>query len=138
MLALRVLELLLTCQAAGVPRLFAPTIGISVDHRRVNLSEESLAANVARLKAYKARLLVFPKKGAKPAIPAGAATGSIASVLPIVSTPAGVTEIKIGDLPAPVEEGAFRKLRLARSEAKYKGAREKRAKDRAEAEANKK
>ncbi|EFX02428.1 60S ribosomal protein l13 [Grosmannia clavigera kw1407] len=125
-------------KAAGVPRLLAPTIGIAVDHRRQNLSEESLAANVARLKAYQARLLVFPKKGAKPAIPAGSAAATIAGVLPIVPVPAGVMEIKTSELPAQLEGGAFTTLRLARSNKKYAGVREKRIKDRAEAEANKK
>ncbi|KAL1900131.1 hypothetical protein Sste5346_002441 [Sporothrix stenoceras] len=125
-------------KAAGVPRLLAPTIGISVDHRRQNLSEESLAANVARLKAYKARLLVFPKKGAKPQVPAGQSASLISSALPIVSVPAGVTEIKTSELPAPLEKGAYATLRIARSDAKLVGKREKRIKDKAEAEANKK
>ncbi|KIH89391.1 large subunit ribosomal protein L13e [Sporothrix brasiliensis 5110] len=125
-------------KAAGVPRLLAPTIGISVDHRRQNLSEESLAANVARLKAYKSRLLVFPKKGAKPTVPAGQSAALIASALPIVSSTAGVTEIKTSELPAPLEAGAYATLRKARSDAKLVGKREKRIKDKAEAEANKK
>ncbi|RMY17178.1 hypothetical protein D0865_16775, partial [Hortaea werneckii] len=47
---------------AGVPRKLAPTIGISVDPRRQNLSEESLKANVQRLKEYKQRLVLFPRK----------------------------------------------------------------------------
>ncbi|CAK7243415.1 MAG: 60S ribosomal protein L13 [Sporothrix thermara] len=125
-------------KAAGVPRLLAPTIGISVDHRRQNLSEESLAANVARLKAYKARLLVFPKKGAKPSVPAGQSATSIAATLPIVGTPAAFSEIKKSELPAPLEAGAYATLRKARSDAKLVGVREKRIKDKAEAEANKK
>jgi large subunit ribosomal protein L13e len=49
-------------QEAGIPRKFAPTIGISVDPRRQNLSTESLAVNVERLKAYRARLILFPRK----------------------------------------------------------------------------
>lgn len=44
----------------------APTIGISVDHRRRNRSLESLQANVNRLKAYKANLVVFPRKSSAP------------------------------------------------------------------------
>lgn len=116
----------------------APTIGISVDHRRQNLSEESLAANVARLKAYKARLLVFPKKGAKPSIPAGQSAALISAALPIVSSTAAISEIKSSELPAPLEAGAYATLRKARSDAKLVGVREKRIKDKAEAEANKK
>ena len=41
-------------------------IGIVVDHRRRNLSEEGKAVNVERLKAYKARLIVFPRNAKKP------------------------------------------------------------------------
>merc|ERR1712098_950319 len=51
---------------AGIPRKLAPTIGISVDARRQNLSTESLAVNVERLKAYQARLILFPRKLGQP------------------------------------------------------------------------
>ncbi|XP_044497971.1 60S ribosomal protein L13-1 isoform X1 [Mangifera indica] len=52
-------------KAAGIPKKLAPTIGISVDHRRKNRSLESLQANVQRLKAYKAKLVVFPRRARK-------------------------------------------------------------------------
>jgi len=39
----------------------APGIGISVDHRRKNKSEESYNLNVQRLKLYKSKLVVFPR-----------------------------------------------------------------------------
>ncbi|KAJ4400225.1 60S ribosomal protein L13 [Neurospora sp. IMI 360204] len=132
-------------KAAGIPKLVAPTIGISVDPRRANLSEESLAANVERLKAYKARLVVFPRKSNKPKkadTPKDQQTGEfIKSVeaafgveAPIVS---GFKEIPKSELPSNIEGGAFRALRKARSEAKLVGVREKRAKDKAAAEAEK-
>merc|ERR1712098_1012546 len=73
---------------AGIPRKLAPTIGISVDARRQNLSTESLAA--------------------------------------------GVSEIKKSELPTPVEGGAYRKLRDARSEHRNQGKRDKRAKEKAD------
>merc|ERR1712100_454087 len=44
----------------------APTIGICVDHRRKNRSEQSLATNVERLKAYMSNLILFPRKNSKP------------------------------------------------------------------------
>ncbi|URE24710.1 60S ribosomal protein L13 [Musa troglodytarum] len=44
-------------KAAGIPKKFAPTIGIVVDHRRKNRSLEGLQANVQRLKTYKAKLV---------------------------------------------------------------------------------
>jgi hypothetical protein len=34
-------------QVAGIPKKMAPTIGIAVDHRRRNRSEESLAVSAA-------------------------------------------------------------------------------------------
>lgn len=52
-------------QAAGIPKKLAPTIGISVDHRRKNRSLESLQSNVQRLKTYKAKLVVFPRRARK-------------------------------------------------------------------------
>ena len=123
-------------KAAGVPRLLAPTIGIAVDHRRVNLSEESLARNVERLKAYKARLVVFPKKGKKPAVPENAAA-KISTSLPIVAVGPAVTEISKKDVPKS-EGSAYTRLRNARSDARLVGVREKREKEKAEAEAAKK
>ncbi|KAI0535281.1 ribosomal protein L13e [Xylaria digitata] len=132
---------------AGIPRLVAPTVGIAVDFRRQNLSEESLAINVARLKAYKERLIVFPRKGAKHPKAGDSkdidlsntqTVSSVSASLPIVPAGAGVTEIKKSDMPAPIEGGAFVALRKARSDARLVGVREKRTKDKAEAEANKK
>ncbi|KAI0155212.1 putative 60S ribosomal protein L13 [Xylariaceae sp. FL1272] len=136
---------LLELKEAGIPRLVAPTIGIAVDHRRQNLSEESLSANVARLKAYKERLIVFPRKGAKHA-KAGDSKDTdlsnivrnVAASLPIIPVGEGISEIKKSDAPKPIEGGAYVALRKARSDARLKGIREKRAKDAAEEEKAKK
>lgn len=56
-----------TCgfQAAGIPKKLAPTIGIAVDHRRRNRSLEGLQTNVQRLKTYKAKLVIFPRRAKK-------------------------------------------------------------------------
>jgi large subunit ribosomal protein L13e len=51
---------------AGIGRKEARGVGIVVDHRRRNLSEEGKKINVERLQAYKARLIVFPRKAGKP------------------------------------------------------------------------
>ncbi|KAM7527671.1 hypothetical protein LguiB_031081 [Lonicera macranthoides] len=49
-------------QGISLERLtLAPTIGISVDHRRRNHLLEGLQTNVQRLKTYKAKLVVFPR-----------------------------------------------------------------------------
>lgn len=125
----------------------APTVGIAVDFRRQNLSEESLTINVARLKAYKERLIVFPRKGAKHAKAGDSkdidlskiqTVSSVSASLPFTPVGAGVTEIKKSDIPAAIEGGAFVALRKARSDARLVGVREKRAKEKADAEANKK
>ncbi|KAK4700659.1 large subunit ribosomal protein L13e, partial [Phenoliferia sp. Uapishka_3] len=52
-------------KAAGIRPKEALSIGIPVDHRRRNKSEEGLKLNKDRLEAYKARLVVFPKKAGK-------------------------------------------------------------------------
>ncbi|OJJ46361.1 hypothetical protein ASPZODRAFT_132442 [Penicilliopsis zonata CBS 506.65] len=139
---------------AGIPKKLAPTIGISVDHRRVNYSKESLVANVARLKDYKARLILFPRKSgqfkkldssaeevkaAQAAFAEGKTAGyatSANALLPIknISAAEAITEVKRDALPKG-EEAAYRRLRDARSEARYQGAREKRAKVKADEEA---
>ncbi|TVY17911.1 60S ribosomal protein L13 [Lachnellula arida] len=126
---------------AGIPRKLAPTIGISVDPRRQNLSTESLAVNVDRLKAYRARLILFPRKlgkhksgDASKEEVAGVkdTVTSVKAALPIANTEPGFSEIKKGDVPSAVEGGAYKKLREARSEARNAGKREKRAKEKAD------
>lgn len=49
-------------KGAGIPVKLAPTIGIAVDPKRFNKSAESLTTNIQRLKDYKAKLVLFPKK----------------------------------------------------------------------------
>lgn len=141
-------------QEAGIPRKLAPTIGIAVDGRRKNVSQESLAANVARLQEYKSRLILFPRKSGQykkldasaedvaAATKAFSAEGKVegyttrvSSSIPVknITAAEAVTEISRSDLPEG-EKNAYRRLREARSEARYLGAREKRAKDKAEAD----
>lgn len=122
-------------KAAGIPRKLAPTIGISVDPRRQNLSEESLKANVERLQEYRKRLILFPRRNGK--VTKGDAStedvkavkknvvSSVSEVLPIKNV-VEFTEGPIGNFRG--EENAYRKLREARSEARLVGVREKRAK----------
>eukprot|EP01062_Namystynia_karyoxenos_P025655 TRINITY_DN2012_c0_g2_i10.p2 TRINITY_DN2012_c0_g2~~TRINITY_DN2012_c0_g2_i10.p2 ORF type:complete len:259 (+),score=120.44 TRINITY_DN2012_c0_g2_i10:86-778(+) len=50
-------------KAAGLCAPYARTIGISVDHRRKNKSEESLQRNTQRLKEYVSKLILFPLRG---------------------------------------------------------------------------
>lgn len=132
-------------QEAGIPRKLAATIGISVDPRRANLSTESLAVNVDRLKAYRARLILFPRRNgqfkktdsSKEEIEEHTKEGKIARrtglVLPItnVTREEAIGEVSKDDMPEGTEN-AYRKLRDARSDARLVGVREKRAKAKAE------
>ena len=137
-------------QEAGIPRKLAPTIGIPVDFRRQNTSQESLTANVARLKEYKKRLILFPhKSGQHKALDSSKedlaaakdAVKHVSRMLPIdsgVGLEHGVSEISKDEMPEAVEGGAYRQLREARSEARLVGVREKRAKAKAEEAESKK
>ncbi|KAL2198109.1 60S ribosomal protein L13 [Corynascus similis CBS 632.67] len=133
-------------KAAGIPKNYARTVGIAVDGRRQNLSEESLAANVERLKAYKARLIVFPRKSNKPKKAdtpkdqqTAETTQHISGLFGVEQPIApGFSEISKSELPSGVEGGAYKALRKARSDARLVGVREKRAREKAEAESAKK
>eukprot|EP01062_Namystynia_karyoxenos_P025659 TRINITY_DN2012_c0_g2_i3.p2 TRINITY_DN2012_c0_g2~~TRINITY_DN2012_c0_g2_i3.p2 ORF type:complete len:259 (+),score=128.59 TRINITY_DN2012_c0_g2_i3:86-778(+) len=50
-------------KAAGLSAPYARTVGIAVDHRRKNKSEESLQRNSQRLKEYVSKLILFPLRG---------------------------------------------------------------------------
>ncbi|KAI8369246.1 50S ribosomal protein L13e [Radiomyces spectabilis] len=126
---------------AGIRTKEARTIGIAVDHRRRNNSQESLELNVQRLKAYKAKLIVFPRKAGK-AKKGDAEAAELASavqlrggLLPVEQVAAAPEARAISADEKKVN--AFMQLRYARSAARTLGAREKRARDKAEEEANK-
>lgn len=121
-------------KAAGVPRKQALSIGIAVDPRRQNRSVEGFEANVNRLKDYKSKLILFPKKGDAPADVAQQL--STAAAFPIVQDAVESAPRAISSEAKAVS--AYRTLRESRSEARYQGIRDKRAKDKAEAEAEKK
>ncbi|QPG73283.1 60S ribosomal protein L13 [Brettanomyces nanus] len=116
-------------KAAGLNPKYARTVGIAVDHRRVNKSVEGFEANVARLESYKKSLIVFDKNTK----PAGEQV-SVAAAFPI-EQPAPETAPRAVVVP---EETAFKTLRFAKSEKKYKGIRAKKAADKAAAAAEKK
>lgn len=100
---------------------------------------------MARLKAYKERLILLPRKSNAPKkgdtktdLSKVDKVSSIAAALPIAPTDIAVKEIKKSEMPAAIEGGAYTALRTARSNQRYQGAREKRARDKAEAETAKK
>lgn len=120
-------------KAAGLSAKYARTIGISADHRRQNRSEETFEANVARLQEYKSKLVVFDKN-TKAAEATNHKQVDVGAVFPVVQ-PTVESAPRAVEQP---EQSAFRTLRLAKSDKKYKGIREKRSKDKAEAESDKK
>lgn len=118
-------------KAAGIPKKFAPTIGISVDHRTKNCSLEGLQANVQMLKTYKTKLVIFRRRARKfkagdsSAEELATATQVQGSYSPIVQ------EKPTFELVNPNEEmkafKAYARLRIERVNKKNNGARLKRA-----------
>jgi len=127
-------------KSAGIGKKEARGVGIVVDHRRRNLSEEGKKINVDRLHAYKARLIVFPrkagkaKKGDSSVEDLQAATTRAAIALPDAypaEAPRAITD-------AERELKAYRTLRIARANQRHEGARKARAAKKEEEEAAKK
>ncbi|KAL0400488.1 UNVERIFIED_CONTAM: 60S ribosomal protein L13-1 [Sesamum latifolium] len=118
-------------KAAGIPKKLAPTIGISVDHRRRNRSLEGLQTNVQRLKTYKAKLVVFPRRvrkfkaGDSTAEELATATQVSGPYLPIVREKPTVELVKVTDEMKSFK--AYNKLRLERTNERHVGVRAKRA-----------
>ena len=115
---------------AGIPAKLAPTIGIAIDWRRKNRSAEGLQENVKRLKAYKSKLVVFPRRTAKPkngdssAEELKMATQLKGPVLPITGEAPEMEMVQVTDEMKAVK--AYQKLRLERMNLRYVGIREKR------------
>merc|ERR1719487_2968463 len=122
----------------------ALTLGVPVDHRRRNRSEEGLKLNVERLEAYKARLVVFPKKAgkAKKGDTEGVSkeTDAVKKLSTAFPIPAGMLPEQPREATAEEKNGnAYGALRKARSDARLVGVRaERERKKREEEEAKKK
>jgi large subunit ribosomal protein L13e len=108
------------------------------------MSEEALNLNVKRLETYKSKLILFPRKADKPK--KGDIKDSTAEQLKaatVQNTTTGVLEkpvIKLRQKSAKITKEVqavkvFRKLRQLRVNEKYRGKREKKAKEAAEKEA---
>lgn len=112
---------------AGIAPKFARTIGICVDKRRTNKSAEAFTANVDRLKEYKAKLVLFPRRTAKPKQgdsskeECAAAVQVVGNVMPLPATDKAVEFAEVTDeMKASAPRSA---LRLARNEHKLVGLR---------------
>ncbi|KAL8159712.1 hypothetical protein V2J09_001249 [Rumex salicifolius] len=118
-------------KAAGINKKVATTIGIAVDHRRKNRSLESLQTNVQRLKTYKAKLVVFPRRtkkfkgGDSSAEELANATQVQGNYMPIELEKPTVELVKVTDEMKSFK--AYDKLRLERMNKKHLGARQKKA-----------
>lgn len=129
-------------KAAGIHKKTARTIGISVDHRRRNRSTESLQANVQRLKVYRSKLILFPRKASAPKKGDSTeeevkmATQLGGPVMPIRTVHKKEKAHVITDDEKNFK--AFASLRMARSNARLFGIRAKRAKEAAEQDVEKK
>ena len=122
-------------KAAEINKKQARGIGIAVDHRRENRSEESFQANVQRLKLYKSKLVVFPRRSTK-RLRAGDSTkerrSAAVQVLSKSTLPIQVPEVEVQARKITKEEkdsDVYARVRKARTDQKRAGARTKRAAD---------
>ncbi|KAI8450947.1 large subunit ribosomal protein L13e, variant [Phakopsora pachyrhizi] len=127
--------------AAGIRRKEALSIGIPFDHRRRNKSEEGVSFNVERLKAYKERLIIFPRNAKKPGKGDSSdltapTTQNISVALPL--PPVAKPEAPRAITSAEKEFDAFKALRQARAEQRQAGVRKIRKAKKEEEEAAKK
>merc|ERR1719412_602379 len=113
---------------AKIPPKLAMTIGIAVDHRRRNRCTESLEANVDRLKLYKSKLLIFPRKSGKKGPKKGdtpkselqnVAQNTLKEIIPI---PKPQLRIKARAITSEEKEkSAYKTLKKARTNQHYLG-----------------
>eukprot|EP01092_Planopodium_desertum_P003261 TRINITY_DN15805_c2_g1_i2.p1 TRINITY_DN15805_c2_g1~~TRINITY_DN15805_c2_g1_i2.p1 ORF type:complete len:232 (+),score=47.73 TRINITY_DN15805_c2_g1_i2:33-728(+) len=120
-------------RVAKIDRKLARTLGISVDHRRRNTDESALQRNVKRLKAYRSKLVLFPrnskKAGKTDAKPEDIkkATQYVGEILPIRDP--SYRKDKARPVTEEMRKGSvYTKLRRARADAKLVGIRQKRNK----------
>ena len=123
-------------KAAQINKKQARGIGIAVDHRRENRSEESFLANVQRLKMYKSKLVVFPRKSTK-RLRSGDSTKEQRAAATVQVLTKGVLPIVEPAQPLEVrkitkeerEDNVVARARKAHTDVKRAGARVKRAAD---------
>merc|ERR1711920_1080785 len=121
---------------AKIPPKKAITIGIAVDYRRRNKCAESLKANVDRLKLYRSKLLIFPRKSGKKGVKKGdtpkselqnVAQNTLKEIIPIPKLQLRIKARAI--ISEEKEKSAYKALKKARTNQKYLGEKLKKAKD---------
>lgn len=124
---------------AGINRKQALSIGIAVDFRRTNKSVESLQANVARLKAYKAKLVIFPRKNISKPKNGDSAPAETKNAVqhqgPIFPIARSVVKSQTAVITKEMKDSSvYATLRVARADARIAGKQAKRLADKAKAE----
>jgi len=116
-------------KVAGINKREARGVGIAVDHRRRNKSEQSLRDNVQLLKQFKARLILFPRKPNKKPKHANEVTpAEFAKAIQLNAPLVSLHEGKFRGQARPVDadakqRSAFVTLRKARADARLIGVR---------------
>jgi len=112
-------------KGAGLTARYARTVGIAVDHRRINRSEEDMRVNVDRLREYLGKLVVFPKRRSQPK-QGDASVEEMANsvqlsgiVMPVKKPEKTIVMEKVTDEMKNMK--AFTTMRLARQESKVAG-----------------
>merc|ERR1712142_478145 len=118
-------------KTAGIGKKYAATIGLCVDHRRKNRGPESLQANVQRLKEYKSKLIVFPKKGGE-AADVAVPPSVHGKIMPIMATKPATKARVITEEEKKIS--VFKTMRIERANRRLAGIRARRKKE-AESEA---
>ena len=127
-------------KTAGINAKEALNIGIAVDHRRRNKNMETLSANVARLKAYRERLVLFPRRSGEKNKRTTASSGLMATsaqtdlqtasqlkgvIIPITQASKDVEWVDVSD--EMKANSAYLQMRTARNNARTIGAKAKAA-----------
>jgi len=132
-------------KSANLSAAFARTVGISVDHRRSSSSTEQHDLNVNRLKEYKSKMILFPRRENQPKKgeindatretlkSAAAGVQASGTVMPLTHSAPKVEIVKIADYASKSKIGTYHQLRSVRTNSRYKGRRDKKAKDAEEA-----
>ena len=128
---------------AGLGAAFARSIGIAVDHRRRNKSQESLELNKRRLQAYLGKLILFPRKADKPkkglvndtsketlekVVAQQRKERLVMGLTPVILSKR-VKAVSVKSIADLAKEKVYRKLRQERTNKRYNGKREKKARD---------
>eukprot|EP01147_Barroeca_monosierra_P010973 gene10973-3045_t len=106
---------------AGLSSKYARTVGIAVDLRRRNRSAEAMQANVARLNAYKSKLVVVGKKDKTPLT-----VDQLKGIVMPVVQPKSTVEIR-AITPEEKKREVYKEMRHLRADARLAGKRLKRA-----------